>query len=219
MISSRMAPLLPLILWTAISQAIISSILVPLMTDTMVSKNWSLSDKNKYCLLALIGQGSGEILGALLLGYVQDTFSNKSTIAFCFVLTTSATLVMLGYIVVYNFSLFFAIVMCFCWGVQDGAVNCLNSCILGFQFDSKTMPFSVFKTVQSLAIFVFIIIEAQLKQKMQFIVFFLVCLVVQACCYLVLAYKFEFRQKTTETADIKIQEFERQLLNVSETIE
>lgn len=147
MISPRMLKLTPLILWTALSEAIIASVLVPLMTDTMRDKAWSPTEKNHYCLLSLIGQGVGEIVGAFIYGFVQDNSSDRTTLLVCLGLSSAAAGVQFAYVAHFDFTLWFGVLMCFCWGVQDGASNCLTSCILGFQFDSKTMPFSVFKTV------------------------------------------------------------------------
>lgn len=44
-------------------------------------------------------------------------------------------------------------VMCFIWGIQDGAVNIHTFQILGFEFVSKSEPFSVFNLVQGIAVF------------------------------------------------------------------
>ena len=41
----------------------------------------------------------------------------------------------------------------------DGFANCFINCILGFEFDSKILPFGVFKFVQSLFIFVFQLVQ------------------------------------------------------------
>jgi len=117
MVSKRMLKLTPLILWTALSQAIISSVLVPLMTDTMDSKTWSPAEKNKYCLLSLVGQGTGEILGAILHGYVQDTFSDRVTCLMCMGLSTAACGVEFAFVAHFDFTLWFGVIMCFCWGV------------------------------------------------------------------------------------------------------
>ena len=44
--------------------------------------------------------------------------------------------------------------MCFMWGVQDSGLNCIVRAILGFEFNSKILPFSVFNFVQSLFVFI-----------------------------------------------------------------
>ena len=50
--------------------------------------------------------------------------------------------------------------MAFTWGLQDSGLNCMIRCILGFEFDSKILPFSVFNFVQSLFIFIFQTVES-----------------------------------------------------------
>lgn len=57
------------------------------------------------------------------------------------------------------------------------------SCILGFQFDSKTTPFSVFKSVQSFSIFAIILSEAYLKSRQAFIFFFVALLTYALVAY------------------------------------
>ena len=69
-----MLKLAPIIIWTALSNSVISSVFVPMMTDTINNtpqdSNWSTEQKSKYCLLSLVGLGIGEIIGALLFGYI-----------------------------------------------------------------------------------------------------------------------------------------------------
>lgn len=151
-------------MWTAISCAIYAGVFVPLMTDTMSTNpktsNWSDQTKQKNCLLALVGLGLGEILGSLLLGQIQDRYSNRITILTCLLLSSLAIGVTILFVRIFYFQLWFAILMCFAWGFQDGGMNCYISCLLGFQFESKTTPFSVFKTVQSLSVFITLLVEA-----------------------------------------------------------
>ena len=52
----------------------------------------------------------------------------------------------------YNFLTF---VMCFLWGIEDGALNIHTYQVLGTEFKSKTEPFSVFNLIQGLAVFAF----------------------------------------------------------------
>ena len=52
--------------------------------------------------------------------------------------------------------------MTFIWGIQDSGMNNYMSCTLGFQFDSKIIPFSILKFVQSLFTFIFLVVESLL---------------------------------------------------------
>ena len=51
--------------------------------------------------------------------------------------------------------------MTFMWGFMDSGLNTLIRCILGFEFDSKIIPFSVFNFIQSLLIFAAQLTEAK----------------------------------------------------------
>ena len=55
--------------------------------------------------------------------------------------------------------------MTFGWGMQDSAVNNLINCILGFEFESQITPFSVFKFVQSIVVFAFLLLESLIETK------------------------------------------------------
>ena len=79
-------------------------------------------------------------------------------------------------------------------------MNCYISCILGFQFDSKTTPFSVFKTVQSLTVFVTLLAEAHVVTEKAFTYFFGFVFVFQLAAFVLLLTCFDFRQK--EASDL-----------------
>lgn len=99
--------------------------------------------------------GLGDVAGAQVIGWVQDRYSDRVCLMICLGVSTIGCLIILGYIHVYVFTYTFAVLMCTVWGVQDAAVNVILNCILGFQFDDKSLPFSVNKCVYSLFIFVF----------------------------------------------------------------
>lgn len=80
----------------------------------------------------MVGLGIGEIIGAILFGYIEDHFSNRVSTCACLLLSTIAVVVNLVFTYNYSFTLGFGAIMCCMWGVQDGASNCLVSCILGF---------------------------------------------------------------------------------------
>ena len=113
-----MLKLAPVLIWTALSNSVISAVFVPLMTNTMNEKTtWSDETKSKHCLLSLVGLGVGEIIGALIYGYVQDNFHNKVTAGVCLLLTSVAVIICLIYVNHYSFSLWFAALMCGMWGI------------------------------------------------------------------------------------------------------
>ena len=59
------------------------------------------------------------------------------------------------------------------WGFQDSGLNCLMNVTLANEFNSKILPFSVFKFVQSLCIFVFLIAESNIKTSKGFAVYYI----------------------------------------------
>ena len=102
----------------------------------------------------MLALGTGEILGSLAFGRVTDKCKFKVTILLNILAVTLSYIIILSYISVYEFSFGFASTFAFFWGVQDASANCLVNSLLGFQFASKTTPFSVFKFVQSLMCFI-----------------------------------------------------------------
>lgn len=103
---------------------------------------WSAAEKSQNAMTALVALGVGEIAGAPIIGYVQDNHGQKAAIMVCLGLTTTGVLLCLWYAVAFEYSLVHAVIMNFVMGTQDGAVNILLLCKLGFEFESKTTPFS-----------------------------------------------------------------------------
>lgn len=121
MVSKRMLSLTPFILWTALSGAIYVGVFVPVMINAMKgnpeSEIWLETTQRKYCLLSLIGNGIGQIVGAFLLGYIQDHFSNRITSLVCLALSSFAITITIIFVLVNNFSLTFAFTICLLWGL------------------------------------------------------------------------------------------------------
>ena len=109
---------------------------MPVMIDAMKGNPstaiWLEATQRKNCLLALVGSGFGQIVGAVFIGYVQDNFPNRITSFVCFVLSSFAISFTLIFVRVNSFSLVFGFALCFFWGLQDGGMNCFLNCILGF---------------------------------------------------------------------------------------
>ena len=62
--------LTPLITQTAFNVAISSGVFVTLMEKTM--DDWNEDKKNQQALLAMVGHGVGEIVGAIIFGRLGD---------------------------------------------------------------------------------------------------------------------------------------------------
>ena len=80
----------------------------------------------------MVGLGAGEIVGAIVFGKIGDNFSMKVTIAANMFSVVAGFSLLLGYIIRYQYSLPFGFFMTFFWGIQDGALNTLINCVLGF---------------------------------------------------------------------------------------
>ena len=104
----------------------------------------------------------------------------------------------ISYTVHYKFTLIFGFLMTFFWGISDGGLNTLINSMLGFQFDSKTSPFSVNKFVQSLLIFAFTCFESVLKGKNDYLFYEIFVLVFCILTWLSFNFFFEIRQQATE---------------------
>jgi MFS family permease len=187
LINPRMLKLVPLFILSAFSIGIFAAVLVPLMTDAIKAnpdtQDWDSAQSNKFCLLAMIGLGVGEMGGAILFGKIQDKMGNKVAVILCMILSLIGTAAALTFTFVFSFTLWLAVIMTFTWGVQDGALSCLVNCIAGFQFDSKTTPFSVLLTVRNFSIFIFISVESVLKTKEDFVIYF-----ASEACWGIIAY-------------------------------
>lgn len=72
--------IMPLIVWTALSQAAYSGSFVPLMYDTMKNLNndWTDNEKLSVSLFAMIPLGAAEVIGGLLQGWISDKHGYKA---------------------------------------------------------------------------------------------------------------------------------------------
>ena len=108
-------------------------------------------------LFAMIPLGVGEMIGSLIIGKIIDKYSVKTSILVCMVNLSVAMILIFVYIHTYTFSVLTFFVTFF-WGYQDSNLNTIINCILGFEFESNTLPFSVMQFVQTIFVFAFMII-------------------------------------------------------------
>ena len=95
----------------------------------------------------MVGLGVGEIVGSIIYGRISDKYSNKITIVANVVGSLIAFCLLIIYALQFEFSLVYGFAVTLAWGVQDSGINNLLNSVLGFQFDSKTTPFSINKFV------------------------------------------------------------------------
>ena len=74
MVTRKMMLVIPFIIWSALSQSIISGCFVPMMNETMKDDypTWSDNTKLEYALYAMVPLGVGEVIGSLYQGFIAD---------------------------------------------------------------------------------------------------------------------------------------------------
>ena len=80
----------------------------------------------------MVGLGVGEIVGALSYGRIQDKIGMPAMILVNIFGAIVSFSVCISYILMYQHSFIFGFLMTFFWGVQDGGINTMINCILGF---------------------------------------------------------------------------------------
>lgn len=141
--SGRMVMCMPIICWTGFSIGIFGSVFVPLITRTIEDGGTESSVADYQALYTMTMLGAGEIIGGQFLGWIRDYSSTKTAAAVLIIETCIAY----AFLIWYNERNVFdwlAYVFVFLWGIQDSGLNCIVRSILGFEFDSKIVPFSVF---------------------------------------------------------------------------
>lgn len=119
-VSKRMLFVEPLIVQTAIGNAVNASVLVPLMSLIIKETKepaWDSDKTNHYCLLALVGLGIGEVAGALVFGKIEDNYSGKTSTCFCLLMTSLSCLLCILYTLHFEFSLWLSALLCAFWGL------------------------------------------------------------------------------------------------------
>ena len=143
----------------------------------------------------MLGLGCGEILGSVAWGKITDKLPMPQVILINAVAMSVGYGFLFLYTVIYDFAYYLGILMTFFWGVQDSGMNCLLSSLLGFQFESKTTPFSVYKFLQSLLIFVFTCIESTLSNETDYLTYFVCCQLFSLAAWFILKFFFNFLSK------------------------
>jgi Na+/melibiose symporter-like transporter len=122
LVSDVMRPLIPLILAHGFSLSIFSVLFVPFMTYHMQGQNYSDQYQNYLALLATVSFGVGEIIGSFIWGTITDKCSTKITILSNLMIFFFANVVLFAFNYHGNFSLLFASLMTFTYGMQDAAI-------------------------------------------------------------------------------------------------
>ena len=138
----------------------------------MEAEDWDEPKKNSIALLCMVGLGVGELVGSTIFARMQDTCGMTVTLGVLFIMTVIAGTLNIIYAVIFVFNIYLCIAMVFVFGVQDACIVCLINTMCGFEFESKTVPFSVMKFSQSIFIFLIFYLESFLKTREHHIYYF-----------------------------------------------
>lgn len=100
------------------------------------------------------------------------------------------------YVVGNDFNMYWACVLNFLWGIQDSGVNTFTNCVLGFQFESKTVPFSIFYLFQSFSCFLFISLNSMVTTQLANLIYAVVLAFFAVFSWLLFLWKFELKPTT-----------------------
>jgi MFS family permease len=168
MMSKRMLHITPMIIWTAISSSIYGSIIISLMTRAMVSNpKFDTQNHNEEALLAMVMLGIGMILGGWITGGIRDRLGNRICVLTCITFMIIAMTALIWFNENNFFTFLTSYSMCLLFGIQDSGIQCFVNCILGFEFESKILPFSVYRFTQSLFTFVIFLVQARVMDPNQ----------------------------------------------------
>lgn len=110
---------IPLCTWTALSLAIYQASFAPLLSLGMQDKDpeWSVDKQTTAVTVAMISLGIGESVGVVMNGLIQDKYGIKIAVYVNFAQMVFAFLIILLYTWNNNFTLWFASILNFFWGV------------------------------------------------------------------------------------------------------
>ena len=144
-------------------------------------------------MLVMISLGVGEVLGGLAMGGVVDRIGTKRSCVINSVNIAIASLFVIYYIAndQYNWK---AYAMTFLWGWQDSCISIHLDAILGFEFETNKEPFSIEALTVSLTTFIFLMIESQLTQGSEFVIY--ICFVgILGVLMSLITLKFDYRAR------------------------
>ena len=181
--------LFPSMALTSLNVGLYAASLITMMVDSMgENEGWSKQEKASNALLCMLGLGPGEIFGAIAFGRITDKCSHRTTVIVNVVVLTLAYALLILYCAIYQFSFPLAIAMTLVFGLQDSGINCLINSLLGFQFESKTTPFAVFKFLQSLLIVLTIYLCSLTDSQQGYLIFYCI-----SCAFSIFSWFFLYK--------------------------
>ena len=136
LISKRMRPIIPQMLWTGASVAYWSGLLTPINSKFLHHENRHIHEDEvlEKCQLALAFFGFGSSISAIIMGRIIDYTSSRKAIV-----VNMLIMVVTAIVSIYNIDNgYFGTIShltAFVWGLQDGIVNTHIFQILGYEFN------------------------------------------------------------------------------------
>ena len=146
--------------WTGISIAYWSGLIGPTIVRSL--PNAGVTEQLSASLYAISMLGIGEMIGGILMGQIVDKLSSRIGVIFNVLSIVLACGVTFWQVEQnkYSWVTFF---YTFCWGFSDGAINTHSNQMMGFEFETSSDPFSIFNSVQAVAIFSFMMLQSVLN--------------------------------------------------------
>jgi len=191
--SKRLIFFLPQQIFTGISIAYYSGMLVPILTASIDSEDQQLQFQKS--LLAMVALGAGEMIGSLIQGQVVDKVGNRTPVIIIVVSLMVTIAVTLFYIKKMEFG-WLAYVMTGLWGFQDGALNTHTYQMLGFEFEDSATAFAMFNLIQAVGCVTFQLLESIIEER-SYLVYTCVIGII-GVLFSGLTYFFDFRKPYVE---------------------
>jgi len=121
----------PIIFFAGISMAVYAGLLIPMLARSM-GDGVKDAEKTSLACFAMIGIGAGEIIGSLVNGKLNDYFGISKYLIICYVELVIAFIFLFIYNTQDCFTMWFAALSMFWWGVQDAGITNFFLCVIGF---------------------------------------------------------------------------------------
>ena len=100
---------------------------------------------------------------------------------------------LLSYTYIGEYKLWAAAIVTFTFGFMDSGINCFVLCVCGFQFSSKTLPFSCTKLVYALSACLTFYLEALVNTNKDFAIFFMTMFLFGLSSWLLFYFTFDLK--------------------------
>lgn len=191
--SRRMMFFVPVLIYTAISDAIYMSLLVPLLARTMLNQQ-AAEEKTQLACISMIFLGLGELVGSFMNGQIHDKIGTRYFALVNLIEMTIAYALLFWFNQHDQYTFGFAMSVCFFWGIQDSGVTNMWRVVCGFQFPEPSISFSVQQVVMAFFIFVMVYLAALVQTQTDYLVYFSLTGLFGVFAWLLFFWKFELKK-------------------------